>query len=169
MIPIAHKETSKETGVPKNDSLSMTNYKSVFISYSYDNHKHEQWVKHFVDVLKANGVRTAFDKDLPYGADIPSFMVNGIQNADVVLVIGTPNYLFKVKQSETTGAKFEDVIITNSLMNDIETTKFIPILREGTFKTSFSPLLEHRKGIDFSQDSMFDEMMLALLNDVLKK
>ena len=169
LIPIAQKETNNEVGVSKNVSASTTNYKSVFISYSYDNHKHEQWVKHFVDVLKASGVKTAFDKDLPYGADIPSFMVNGIQNADVVLVIGTPDYLSKVKQSETTGAKFEDVIITNSLMNDIETTKFIPILRAGTFKTSFAPLLEHRRGIDFSQDSEFDEKMLSLLNDVLKK
>ena len=36
-------------------------------------------------------------------------MVKGIQDADVVLVVGTPTYLQKTQQSETTGVKFEDV------------------------------------------------------------
>lgn len=96
-------------------------------------------------------------------------MLKGIEEADVVLVIGTPKYLNKVRQRETTGAKFEDVIITNSLMNDIGTTKFVPILREGTYHTSFAPLLEHRKGIDFSDDNIFNEMMDELLKNVLKQ
>ncbi len=155
---------SEEKGAIENGA-----YKSVFVSYSYDNHNHELWVKHFVDVLKAHGVKVAFDKDLPYGSDIPSFIVKGISESDVVLVVGTPKYLEKVRNSETTGAKFEEVVITNSLMNDIDTTKFVPILRDGTYHTSFASLLEHRKGIDFSDDNIFNEMMDELLNNVLKK
>lgn len=148
---------------------SSSKYKSVFISYSYDNHNHEQWVKHFVDTLKANGVKVAFDKDLPYGGNLPQFMLKGIQDSEKVLIIGTPNYLSKVEESQTTGVKFEDVIITDSLMNDIETTKFVPILREGTFHTSFAPLIEHRRGIDFSDDKAFDEKMKELLDVALKQ
>lgn len=169
LIPLVLENTTENLNVLGDTCINVNRYKTVFISYSYDDHNHEQWVKHFADTLKAHGVKTIFDKDLPYGADIPTFMVNGIQKSDVVLIIGTPNYLKKVQQSETTGAKFEDVVITNNLMSDIETTKFIPILRLGTYKTSFAPLLEHRKGIDFSDDNEFDTKMSELLNNVLKK
>lgn len=137
--------------------------KSVFISYSYDNHNHEQWVKHFADTLKANGVKTMFDKDLPYGSDLSSFMLKGISDADVVLVIGTPIYFQKTQQTETTGVRFEDVIITNSLMANIDANKFIPILRQGTYSSSFPLLLSHRKGIDFSDDNQFDDKIKELL------
>lgn len=141
--------------------------KSVFISYSYDNHNHEQWVKHFADTLKANGVKTIFDKDLPYGSDLSSFMLKGISDADVVLVIGTPIYFQKTQQTETTGVRFEDVIITNSLMANIDANKFIPILRQGTYSSSFPLLLSHRKGIDFSDDSKFDEKIKELLQALM--
>ena len=137
--------------------------KSVFISYSYDNHNHEQWVKHFADTLKANGVKTIFDKDLPYGSDLSSFMLKGISDADVVLVIGTPIYFQKTQQTETTGVRFEDVIITNSLMANIDANKFIPILRQGTYSSSFPLLLSHRNGIDFSDDNQFDDKIKELL------
>ena len=52
-------------------------------------------------------------------------------------------------------------------MDDIDTNKFIPILRKGSYKDSFSPLLSHRKGIDFSNDGMFDDKIKELL-DALK-
>ena len=139
----------------------------MFISYSYDNHNHEQWVKHFADTLKANGVKTIFDKDLPYGSDLSSFMLKGISDADVVLVIGTAIYFQKIQQTETTGVRFEDVIITNSLMANIDANKFIPILRQGTYSSSFPLLLSHRKGIDFSDDSKFDEKIKELLQALM--
>ena len=146
----------------ENSNVSV-GFKSVFISYSYDNHNHEQWVKHFADTLKANGVKTIFDKDLPYGSDLSSFMLKGISDADVVLVIGTPIYFQKTQQTETTGVRFEDVIITNSLMANIDANKFIPILRQGTYSSSFPLLLSHRKGIDFSDDNQFDDKIKELL------
>lgn len=163
------KEEKKGRASEESRKIESVDYKTVFVSYSYDNHNHEMWVKHFVDVLKAHGVKVAFDKDLPYGSDMPSFMVNGISESEVVLIIGTPIYMEKVRNSQTTGAKFEGVVITNSLMNDIATTKFVPILREGTYHTSFSPLLEHRKRINFTDDSAFDTMIEELLDNVLKR
>ena len=163
------KEEKKGRSSEERGNVEIGVYKSVFVSYSYDNHDHEMWVKHFVDVLKAHGVKVAFDKDLPYGSDIPSFMVNGISESDVVLIIGTQEYMKKVRNSKTTGTKFEGVVITNSLLNDIESTKFVPILREGTYHTSFPLLLEHKKGLNFTDDNTFDEMIEELLDKVLKR
>lgn len=157
---------NQSNDVSESTLLKNTHYKRVFISYSYDNHNHELWVKHLADTLKASGVKVMFDKDLPYGADLSSFMVRGIQEADIVLVVGTPTYLQKTLKVETNGVRFEDAVITNSLMNDIDANKFIPILREGTYKDSFPVLLSHRKGIDFSNDTMFDDKIKELL-DVL--
>lgn len=148
-------------------STDVPQYKSVFISYSWNNHEHEEWVRHFVNSIKSHGVKTFFDKDLPYGADIPSFMQRGIDDADIVLVIGTPNYFAKIQSSKTTGVRFEDSIITDTLASNVDSTKFIPILRQGSFATSFSKLLEHRKGFDFSDDIKFDENIDKLLNECL--
>lgn len=161
------KSNPNKAGIPNIETSTNSPYKSVFISYSYDSHNHEQWVKHFADTLKANRVKTIFDKDLPYGSDLSSFMVRSIQDADIVLVVGTPTYLQKTQQSETTGVKFEDVIITNSLMANIDANKFIPILRQGTYTNSFPLLLSHRKGIDFSDDSKFDEKIKELLQALM--
>ena len=168
LLPLAKNEQRNELQEEMNSSNTRSDI-SAFISYSYDSHEHEEWVKHFVNTLKAQEINVFFDKDLPYGSNIPSFMVKSINAADVVLIIGTPIYLQKVENSATTGAKFEDVIITDSLMDAVETTKFIPILRKGTFKTSFSPMLKHRKGFNFSNDEAFDEQMKELLTKVFKR
>lgn len=157
------KSNPSNTRILNIETSMIKQYKSVFISYSYDNHSHELWVKHFADTLKANGVKTIFDKDLPYGSDLSSFMLKGISDADFVLVVGTPIYFQKTQQCETTGVRFEDVIITNSVMANIDTNKFIPILRRGTYSGSFPLLLSHRKGIDFSDDNQFDDKIKELL------
>lgn len=61
-------------------------------------------------------------------------MEQGLTNADKVLVIGTPDY--KRKSESRKGVAFEGSIISTELMLDIDTCKYYPILRSGTFDTS---------------------------------
>ena len=164
---LMHYSSNEKLSKESNSSRDTNHYKSVFISYSWDNHEHEEWVRYFVNTIKNHGVKTYFDKDLPYGADIPAFMQKGITEADVVLVIGTHNYFAKIQSAKATGVRFEDSVITDALASDVDSTKFIPILRQGSFDTSFSKLLEHRKGIDFSDDIKFDENINELLMNCL--
>lgn len=148
---------------------SITNeYKSAFVSYSWDSREHEEWVKYFADSLRGNGVPVYFDKYAPYGTDMNLFMRNGIKDADVILVIGTERYVEKVANLKS-GVAFEDMIINDAIRCSIDTSKIIPILRSGSFETSFSDLIGKRKGVDFTNDLNFMESLKVLLNDVLKK
>ena len=110
--------------------------KTLFISYSHDSEAHKAWVKKFAEDLAARGnFEILLDQDLPKGFPLTRFMEQGLANADKVLVIGTPEY--KQKSETGKGVAFEGSIISTELMQDIDTCKYYPILRSGTFETSF--------------------------------
>lgn len=63
---LMHYSSNSKLSKESSCSNEASHYKSVFISYSWDNHEHEEWVRHFVNTIKSHGVKTYFDKDLPY-------------------------------------------------------------------------------------------------------
>lgn len=138
----------------------------VFVSYSHDDEAHMQWVRKFVTDLRAGGGFTVlYDQDLEKGASLPRFMEQGIDNSDKVLVIGTPEY--KRKASLSTGVGFEETIIGTEYMKNIDSTKFYPILRSGTFFTSFPMILAGRNGDDFTDDSQYDNNLRMVIRSII--
>ena len=142
--------------------------KVIFISYSHDSEEHKAWVKKIADDLSAlGGFEILLDQYMPKGSSFTRFMELGLSKADKVLVIGTPQY--KQKAETGKGVAFEESIIGAEMMNDIDTTKYYPVLRAGTFETSFPPILQGRKGDDMTDDSQYDtvikEMVEALQNE----
>lgn len=139
--------------------------KTIFISYSHDDESHKLWVKRFADDLRDKGnFDVLLDQYLPKGASWTRFMQNGIKDADRVLVIGTPNY--RLRSMATGGVAFEESIISNEFLNDIDSTKFYPILRKGAFAEAFPPILAGRNGDDFRDDSHYDEMLEAVISEI---
>ena len=139
---------------------------TVFVSYSHDNESHMQWVRKFVTDLRVGGGFTVlFDQDLDKGASLPRFMENGIANSDKVLVIGTPEY--KRKASLSTGAGFEEAIIGTEYLQNIDSTKFYPILRSGSFSTSFPMILAGRNGDDFTDDSLYKTNLKTVIRSIV--
>lgn len=139
--------------------------KTIFISYSHDSDAHMEWVKHFVEDLRIHGGLTVlYDQDVPKGASFTRFMEIGMQTSDRVLVIGTQKY--KEKCLRSGGAAYEEALISNDLMNNIDSTKYFPILREGTFETSFPPILAGRNGDDFTDDSKYDQNLAGLISSL---
>ena len=139
--------------------------KQVFISYSHDDEQHKAWVKQFADDLQEKGgISVLLDQDLPKGASLTRFMQQGLMMSDRVLVIGTPNYL--QRSIATGGVAFEESIISNDYMMDIDTTKYYPILRKGSFSTSFPPILAGRNGDDFTDDSCYLEKLQIVINEI---
>lgn len=139
--------------------------KQVFVSYSHDSEEHMAWVKRFADDLQEKGgLLVLLDQDLPKGASLPRFMQQGLMMSDRVLVIGTPNYL--KRSLDTGGVAFEESIISNEFMIDIDTTKYYPILREGTFDTAFPPILAGRNGDDFTDDSKYQDKLQVVINEI---
>ncbi len=139
--------------------------KIVFIAYSQDNEEHKAWVKKFADDLNTLGnFEVLLDQNQPKGSSLTRFMERGLECADKVLIIGTPQY--KLKSESGKGAAFEGSIISTELMTNIDSTKFYPILRSGTFETAFPRILQSRIGDDISDDSNYDKVLHIIANAI---
>lgn len=101
----------------------------VFISYSWDNEEHKQWVAKLAERLRENGADVSLDKwNLQPGDQLPEFMEKSIRESEFVLVICTPKY--KTKSDERSGGVgYEGDIITGELFQKGNQRKFIPLLR----------------------------------------
>lgn len=139
----------------------------LFISYSHDDDAHMAWVKQFADDLKAEGFDVEYDQDNNMGASWTRFMTKGIAKNERVLVIGTLEYTKRSKKSSG-GTAFETSIININLLQNLDTEKFIPILRRGSYAKSFPILVGDRNGIDFSNDAKYVENMKVLVTKLNK-
>ena len=140
----------------------------VFISYSWDSEEHKAWVKKLADRLTEEGIDVQLDQYQEPGTSLTAFMQDGLSNADRVLVIGSPNYKRKAK-SHKGRTNTEDQIINIHMNRDFATTKFIPILRKGSYSTSFTDLVADRNGFDFSDDKMFESEFERLVDGLVGK
>ena len=138
----------------------------VFVSYSWDDETHQEWVMGFTEKLRKNGIDARVDRYLTPGRDIVKFMQDEIRESDIVLVIITPNYK-KKSESGTGGASYEKGIISHEIYNNQDTAKFIPVLKEGEFATACPDFMSGRKGFDFSTTEKYDAGFADLLK-VLK-
>lgn len=139
----------------------------VFISYSWDNEAHKQWVLDLSkDLREKFRVYTLLDRYNCGGDDVVTFMTKGLKRADRVLIIGTPKYKYKLENVNGGGVKFEDQVITISLYTEMGSNKFIPILREGSFPESFNELIETRIGYDMRNDGQYEEKLQELAADL---
>ena len=139
----------------------------VFISYSWDNDEHKAWVKKLSnDLRKKYSVYTLLDQNNRGGYDLITFMTKGVQRADRVLLIGTPEYRRKSELYNDGGVKYEDQLITIELYHKMGSSKFIPILREGKFDTSFTSIIETRTGYSMVDDDEYEETLHRLAADL---
>ena len=143
--------------------------KNVFISYSHDNENnenHKEWVLTLADKLIRSGINVIFDQwDLPLGGNLSKFMEQGLTNADRVLVICTENYINKSNIS-IGGAGYEKTILTAQLIQDQDTKKFIPIVRNVNFVCKTPICLTGRVYIDFSDDQNYEDTLEKLLREL---
>ena len=141
----------------------------VFISYSWDNEGHKDWVRTLAEELVVKGVYVILDQwDLELGALLPNFMEKSISEADKVIIIMTPNYKKKANKL-VGGVGYEYSIITSEIFANIPTNKFIPVLKEGSFQDSFPTALSGRVSIDMRKDEDYEKGFEAILRVVFNK
>ncbi|MGO9516605.1 MAG: TIR domain-containing protein, partial [Candidatus Korobacteraceae bacterium] len=122
----------------------------AFMSYSWETKEHEDWVLALATRLtETGGVNVILDKwHLRMGMDKTLFMEKAVAESDFVLIICTPTYAQKANERRG-GVGYEAMIITGELAQDIQQTRFIPVLREGEWdKTSMPRWLSTRTGAD---------------------
>jgi len=104
----------------------------LFISYSWTNEEHEQWVLDLATELRENGIDVILDKwDLKEGHDSYAFMEKMVSDSDVekVILVCDQKYAEKANNREG-GVGTETQIITPELYSEQEQDKFVAVVKE---------------------------------------
>lgn len=140
----------------------------VFISYSWDNEEHKQWVLDLADNLVKNGVDVILDRyDLRAGKSLPHFVENSIQSANRIIMVFTPNYKLKAEK-RSGGVGYEYSIVNSHLYADqINNDKVIPVLRNGEQSESVPQFMQQYIHIDMRNDDNYETSFTDLLREIL--
>ncbi len=122
----------------------------AFISYSWDDDPHKNWVKELATDLRGDGVETILDQwHAAPGDQLPEFMEREIRDNDYVLIVCTPNYRLRSDERRG-GVGYEGDIMTAEVHTRHNHRKFIPILARGHWDESAPSWLMGKYYIDLS-------------------
>lgn len=138
-----------------------------FVSYSWDNEAHKDWVRDLATELMSNGVNVRLDQwDARPGMDLGHFMEENIRSANFVILVCTPKFAEKANNT-TGGVGYEKAIITGELFNSTpDQTKYIPILKDGDTLTALPSYLRSKLYIDFRDGETYASSFETLLRHV---
>ncbi len=155
------------------DSGTDSNRPRAFISYAWEGPEHEKWVTGLAERLRGeSGVEITFDQwHLNLGDDRLRFMEEGVSAADFVIVICSPTYAERANRREG-GVGYESSIITPEFAENLDTNKFIPVLRSGDWSASVPRYLKGRMGADLRGDpykgTEYEKLLRTLYREPLQ-
>ncbi|MSU02980.1 toll/interleukin-1 receptor domain-containing protein [Tissierella pigra] len=141
---------------------------TVFISYSWDNPSHKDWVIALTNELRRNGIDATLDEFITQKGtvNLNRMMIENIMRSDYTLVILTDKYADKSNEFNG-GVGYETSLLINNIMENVE--KIIPIMRYKGDRSKAVPFyLKGISYIDFSNDSDFGEKFEELKYKILK-
>lgn len=128
---------------------------SVFISYSWDDDTHKNWVRELAAKLRSDGIDVKLDQwELVPGDQLPAFMERSICDNDYVLIICTPGYKARSEERKG-GVGYEGDIMTGEILAKRENQKYIPILRHGSWHDAAPSWLVGKYYVDMSESADF--------------
>lgn len=132
------------------------NVPKAFISYSWDDDAHKQWVAKLATQLRSDGVETILDQwhAVP-GDQLPEFMEREIRENDYVLIVCTPNYRLKSDQRKG-GVGYEGDIMTAEVHTQRNHRKFMPIVARGNWPDVAPSWLKGKYYIDLSTEDKWN-------------
>jgi WD40 repeat protein len=123
ITPLRRAETAKRRATPANLGPMADGEKPprVFISFARDNSDHIEAVRQFREVLRANGIDARWDGQA--GPQVwSSWMTEGIETGDYILVIASPKYKLHAERKgpleEGRGVRWEARLIEDKLFNE---------------------------------------------------
>lgn len=139
----------------------------VFISYSWDDEPHKEWVLRLSADLRKNGIITLLDRYfLNPGSNASVFMEKSIEDADKVLIIFTDKYKSKAN-GRIGGVGVEYSMMNIDLCNNIAgNTKYIPILRRGTLETSIPLSIRPYIASYMTNDDEYNDKLKELIHAI---
>jgi hypothetical protein len=157
---------SQKRNPPANTDGSEKNKSpKVFISYSHDSPEHKKWVLDLAINLRENGIDVILDQwDLKLGGDVAKFMGSST-DADRVLMICTEPYVKKADEGKG-GVGYEAMIVTGELIRNLDTTKFIPVIRQNPGEIKLPKSVSTRAYINLSNNQSLEQEFERLLRDL---
>jgi hypothetical protein len=138
----------------------------AFISYSWDDEPHKEWVKALAARLRSEGIDVTLDRwAVAPGDQLPRFMETAVRENDFVLIVCTPSYKLK-SDGRKGGVGYEGDIMTGEVFSGKDHRKFIPVLRSGGWGDASPSWLAGRYGIDLRGDP-YSEVRYEDLLDTL--
>jgi len=109
---------------------------TAFLSYSWDDDAHKEWVRELAVRLRLNGVDVKLDRwhAVP-GDQLPVFMEQAVSESDFVVAVCTPKYKEKMDRRDG-GVGYEGNIMAAEAWTGGNDRKFIAVLRIGTWETA---------------------------------
>jgi TIR domain len=138
----------------------------TFISYSWDDDAHKEWVKQLATRLRMDGVDVTLDRwHAAPGDQIPAFMERAVRENDFVIAVCTPRFKER-SDGRGGGVGYEGDIMTAYAFTGGDKRKFIPVLRRGSWREAALTWLLGRAKIDLSRDpyseSEYEELLRTL-------
>jgi TIR domain-containing protein len=169
-VPSVHETSTQErvaSSAQANQSGSANPVPSVFISYSWDDDAHRDWVGTLAERLRADGVNVSIDRWFAVPGDqLPAFMERAIQDNQYVVIICTPRYKRRANAREG-GVGYEGDIMTAEVMTRQNHRKFIPVLRNGTTQDAIPTWLSGKYFIDLAgepySERNYEDLVRTLL------
>jgi hypothetical protein len=138
----------------------------VFVSYSHDSSAHKDWVRQLATELREQGVDAILDQwDLTPGQDVVAFMQHGISEADRVIMVCSQSYVEKA-ESGAGGVGYERLIVTAEVSANIDTKKFLPVVRNNPTSKKIPIFLGNRLWMDFEDDEKYPSTLDDLVHDL---
>jgi hypothetical protein len=139
----------------------------IFISYSWDNEEHKEWVLNLANRLCSDGVDVILDRYyLKPGKNLPHFVEDSISKAERIIIVFTPNYKLKA-DNRAGGVGYEYSIMNADLYNNQTTNeKVIPILRGGNIKESIPTFMQQFVHIDTRNNENFENSYSDLVREI---
>lgn len=139
----------------------------VFISYSWDDEEHKEWVLNLAGRLCSDGIDVILDRFyLKPGKNLPHFVETSISKAERIIIVFTPNYKLKADKRDG-GVGYEYSIMNSELYNNqTSNEKVIPILRTGTKETSIPAFMQQFIHLDIRNNDNFENSYVDLLREI---
>jgi hypothetical protein len=140
---------------------------SAFISYSWDDDEHKEWVRLLAARLRADGVDATLDTwaTVP-GDELPAFMERAVRDSDFVVIVCTPRYKGRSDALQG-GVGYEGDIMTAEALTRRPTRKFIPVLRRGSWIEAAPSWLTGKYYVDLSGNPYSERAYMDLVRTLL--
>lgn len=145
----------------------------LFISYSWSNSDHEQFVLNLATELRESGVEAILDKwDLKEGHDAIAFMEKMVTDPEIQKVIIISDKMYTEKANgRAGGVGTETQIISSEVYQQQEQSKFVAIVteRDSNGKAYLPVYYKSRMYIDFSEQDNYNDGFDKLLRWIYDK